>query len=433
MTTPVAQPGIERVSPYAGGESAKDGINLASNENPYGPGQAARKAYAEAANRLNLYPDGSCARLRAAIASVHQLDEARIVCGCGSDELLGMLAHSYAGAGDEVVHCAHGFLMYRISALAAGAEPVSVDERGLRTDLEAVLAAVGERTKLVFLANPNNPTGTWVGRGELEGFIERLPKRVLLVLDGAYAEYMDDEDYEAGAAWVETHPNVVMTRTFSKIHGLAGLRVGWAYCPPAVADTLNRVRGPFNVNAAAQEAAVAAVEDQNHVLASRRDNARNRSDLTMGLAALGVEVTPSAGNFVLLRMESTEAARAAVAALRRQKIFVRAMDGYGLPDCLRAGVGDVRDVERLLEALGEHMASASAAGEDSAGLALTESPPEQESSDDTSRDGGFAVAGSPAARSMSDHRAAGESESSVTPVKSKAAGDSPASESQPVG
>lgn len=355
MTAPVPLPGIERVKPYVGGESVEGGVNLASNENPYGAGQAARTAYAEALERLHLYPDGSCGRLRETVARVHGLDAGKIVCGCGSDELLGLLTRAYAGPGDEVVHSAHGFLMYRLAALAAGAEPVSVPEKELQTDLDAVLAAVGERTKVVFLANPNNPTGSWVKRGEMERMIEQLPERVLLVLDGAYAEYMEDGEYEAGAAWVNERPNVVMTRTFSKIHGLAAARVGWAYCPSAVADTLNRVRGPFNVSEPAQAAAIAAMEDGAHVVASRRDNARNREGLIEGLAALGVETAPSAGNFVLLRLESAESAQAADAALRRRGVYIRAMDSYGLPDCLRAGVGDLHGVARLLEALGEHL------------------------------------------------------------------------------
>lgn len=354
MSAPAPRPGIERVSPYVGGESARGGVNLASNENPFGAGQAAREAYAAALESLHLYPDGGSARLRGAIARAHGLDADRIVCGCGSDELLGMLARAYAGPGDRVVHSAHGFLMYRISALTAGATPVSVPERDLRADLGAMLAASGERTRVVFLANPNNPTGSWVGRGELEKFVDRLPERTLLVLDGAYAEYVDDEEYEAGAAWAGARPNVVMTRTFSKIHGLAALRVGWAYCPQPVADTLNRLRGPFNVGAPAQAAAAAAAEDVAHVLASRRDNARNRADLVAGLAELGIEAPPSAGNFVLMRMGSPEAALAADAALRRDGVYVRAMGSYGLPDCLRAGVGGERGVRRLLESLAAH-------------------------------------------------------------------------------
>ncbi len=363
MTAPSPLPGIERVNPYVGGEGAEGGVNLASNENPYGAGQAARSAYTEALDRLHLYPDGGCTRLRETVARVHGLDAGKIVCGCGSDELLGLLTRAYAGPGDEVVHSAHGFLMYRLSALAAGADAVSVPENEMQTDIEAVLAAVGERTKVVFLANPNNPTGSWIRRGEMERMIERLPKRVLLVLDGAYAEYMDNGDYEAGAAWVEERPNVVMTRTFSKIHGLAALRIGWAYCPPAVADTLNRVRGPFNVNEPAQAAAIAAMEDGAHVIASRRDNARNRDGLIEGLAALGIETVPSVGNFVLLRLGSAEAARAADAALRQRGVYVRAMDSYGLPDCLRAGVGDLHGVARLLEALGEHLGGGADAGD----------------------------------------------------------------------
>src|SRR5690606_28302086 len=239
MTLPIPKPGIMDIHPYVGGEGRVAGaarlVRLASNENPLGCGDKARAAYLAAAGDLNRYPDGAAAGLRAAIAEKHGMDPARIVCGAGSDEIISLLIRAYAGPGDEVVHSAHGFLMYAIGARAAGATPVAAPEKGLRTDPEAVLAAVTDRTKIVFLANPNNPTGSYLTRAELGALARRLPPRVLLVVDSAYAEYARAEDFEDGRALADAHGNAVMLRTFSKIYGLAALRLGWAYCSGEVA------------------------------------------------------------------------------------------------------------------------------------------------------------------------------------------------------
>ncbi|MEM6439647.1 MAG: histidinol-phosphate transaminase, partial [Pseudomonadota bacterium] len=249
------QPGILEIEPYVGGESGAPGANrvikLSSNENPLGCSPAAQAAFAECAGQLAIYPDGAHVRLRETIARAQGLEADRIVCGNGSDELLALLAQGYAGPGDEVVHCAHGFALYRINALANGATPVCAPERDLTTDVDAVLEACTERTRLVFIANPNNPTGTLVGREALERLADALPERALLVLDGAYAEYVRDAGYDAGAEIARERENVVMTRTFSKIHGLAALRLGWMYAPRHVVDALGRFRAPFNVNAPA--------------------------------------------------------------------------------------------------------------------------------------------------------------------------------------
>ncbi len=256
MAIAIPQPkaGILEIDPYVPGESSLPAgikpIKLSSNETPLGPSPKAVAAFHETAGTLERYPDGSATLLRAAIAARYGLNPSRIVCGAGSDELLTMLAHAYLGPGDEAIFTEHGFLLYRIIVLANGATPVVAPESNYRTDVDAILERVSERTKMVFLANPNNPTGTYISFDEVRSLRARLPGHVLLVLDAAYAEYVQRNDYEAGIELVATTENTVMTRTFSKIHGLAGLRLGWAYCPEAVADVLNRIRGPFNISAA---------------------------------------------------------------------------------------------------------------------------------------------------------------------------------------
>jgi histidinol-phosphate aminotransferase len=351
------RPGIMEVAPYVGGEVAIPGknrvIRLASNENPLGPSPRAMAAYAALEKELGRYPDGSARALREAIARAEDLDPARIVCGAGSDELIMLLVRGYAGPGDEVLHSEHGFLMYPIAAKTAGAEPVAAAERELTADVDALLAGVSEKTRLVFLANPNNPTGSYLAGDELRALREGLPAEVLLVVDSAYAEYATQPDYTAGVDLVEEFDNVVMIRTFSKIHGLAALRLGWAYCPPAVADVLNRLRGPFNVSQAAQAAGVAAIQDRRHVERSRAHNARWREWMIERLSALGLDPRPSAGNFVLLRFTEEEgrSAESALADLKKHGILVRAMGGYGLPDCLRITVGTEAETRAVVGAL----------------------------------------------------------------------------------
>jgi histidinol-phosphate aminotransferase len=347
------QPGVLDIARYQGGEASLPGraavLKLSSNENPFGPSPRALAAFRAAAERLHLYPDSGHARLREAIGRAHGLQPARIVCGAGSDELLALLAHAYAGPGDEVIHSAHGFGMYRISALAAGATPVEVREPGRRTEVEAILAAATERTRIVYLADPNNPTGTMLAAGEAARLAAGLPPRALLVLDGAYADYVEGFDGHAGL--VEARENVVMTRTFSKIYGLGGLRVGWAYGPPHVIDALDRVRGPFNVSTPALAAAEAAVEDQAHVAFCREENARNRDRLAAALAAVGVPSDPSSANFVLARLRDPAEAEACDRALRAEGIIVRRAEGYRLPEALRITVGDADACARVAAAV----------------------------------------------------------------------------------
>ncbi len=304
MAAPQPKPGILDIDPYVPGESrlptGSKPIKLSSNETPLGPSPKAIAAFKSVAGELERYPDGASTALRAAIAGRYGLNAARIVCGAGSDELLSLLAHAYLGPGDEAIFTEHGFLLYRIIILANGAMPVVAPEKDLRTDVGAILERVSERTRIVFLANPNNPTGTYISFDEVRALRAGLPAHVLLVLDAAYAEYVRRNDYEAGIELVATTPNTVMTRTFSKIHGLAGLRLGWAYCPEAVADVLNRIRGPFNVSAPAIAAGIAAIEDVEHVEASAKHNERWLPWLAAELEKLGLKVTPSVANFLLV-------------------------------------------------------------------------------------------------------------------------------------
>ncbi len=351
------RPGILEITPYVGGESTLSGANrvirLASNENPLGTSPRAAAAYAAQQGELHRYPDGGADALRAAIGELHGVEPERVVCGGGIDELIALLVRAYAGPGDEVLYSAHGFLMYAIAAKAAGATPVSAPERDLTADVDALLARVSPRTRLLFLANPNNPTGSYLTAAEVRRLREGLPEGVLLVLDAAYAEYVRRDDYEAGAELVRAFDNVVMTRTFSKIYGLAALRLGWAYCPAEVADVLNRLRGPFNVSTAAQAAGVAALADQAHVARSCENNLRWLDWFTEEARRLGLAVPPSVGNFVLLRFpeEPGRDAEAAAQHLKGAGILVRGMAAYGLADSLRVTIGTEEDMRAVAEAL----------------------------------------------------------------------------------
>ncbi len=347
------------ITAYVGGESAIPGveriIKLASNEGALGPSPRAVAALRETAPDVFRYPDGGCHALRGAIGERFGLDPARIVCGAGSDELIGLLCRAYAGAGDEVLYTEHGFLMYPIAARTAGATPVTATETNLTADVDKLLAAVTADTRIVFIANPNNPTGTYLCKDELARLRAGLPAGVLLVLDAAYAEYMEHGDYTAGESLVDAGDNVVMTRTFSKIFGLGGARLGWAYCPPAIADVLNRVRNPFNVTSAAQAAGVAALGDVAFMERSRAHNTEWRNWFTSEARALGLEVPDSVCNFVLVRFpaEAGRDAEAADAFLRSKGIIARRMGAYRLPDCLRITIGLEDEMRAALAALAE--------------------------------------------------------------------------------
>ena len=351
------QPGILEIAPYQGGEWRLAGhdrvLKLSSNENPLGASPRALEAFQAAAAGLHRYPDTDHAGLRAAIGAVHGLDPARIVCGVGSDEIIAFLTQAYAGPGTEVIHTEHGFGMYRISALAAGATPVEVHEAERRTDVDAILAACSERTALVFVANPNNPTGTMIAGDEVARLAEGLPPRALLVLDGAYAEFVGG--FDGHARLVAARDNVVMTRTFSKIHGLGGLRVGWGYGPAHVIEVLTRLRGPFNVSGPALAAAEAAVRDTGFTGRCLTENTANRATLTAALREAGVACDDSEANFVLARFADRAAAEACDRALRDAGIIVRRVAGYGFPEALRITVGDAAACERVAATVADFM------------------------------------------------------------------------------
>ncbi len=355
MAGPAPRPGILDIAPYVPGDAHADGagrlIRLASNENPLGPSPHVVAAIRAVAPDQHRYPDGGSVALAQALGALHGLDPARIVCGAGSDELLGLIALAYAGPGDQVLHTVHGFLVYPIAARVAGATPMAAPERALTADVDALLARVTERTRIVFLANPNNPTGTWLPADELERLRAGLPDRVLLVIDAAYAEYVTEAGYEPGIRLVDRHDSVVMTRTFSKIYGLAGLRLGWAYGPPAVIDALHRVRGPFNVGAVTQAAGLAAIADQDHVARARAVNTAERARLTERLGALGLTVHPSVANFVLVSFGDAAAADAVRTGLKARGILVRQMGGYGLPDCLRITTSTTDETTAVIDAI----------------------------------------------------------------------------------
>ncbi|MCV2869503.1 histidinol-phosphate transaminase [Defluviimonas sp. WL0002] len=356
MTDPIRpQPGIMDIALYEGGAAhvagISDAIKLSSNENPFGPSDRAKEAFQRAVHKLHRYPNTDHAALRQAIGDVHGLDPERIICGVGSDEIIHFLCQAYAGPRDEVLFTEHGFLMYRISAMAAGATPVSVPERERTTDVDALLAACTRRTKLVFIANPNNPTGTMIGPAEVERLAAGLPKQAILVLDGAYAEYV--EGFDGGADLVNRRSNVFMTRTFSKIYGLGGLRIGWGYGPRSIIDVLNRIRGPFNLSTAQLDAAEAAVRDRDHVDRCRAENTRLRAWLAEALAERGVPSDTSTANFILARFVDESEAAACNEYLQSQGLIVRRVAGYGLPHCLRITIGDEASCRRVAHAIGQ--------------------------------------------------------------------------------
>lgn len=358
---PEPQPGILAIEPYVPGRAEADiggrVFKLSSNETPLGPSPRARQAYIEAAAELERYPEGSSSVLREAIAERYGLNAERIVCGAGSDELLHLLAQAYLGEGDEAIATEHGFLVYPIVTKAAGAKLVSVKEKNLRADVDAILAAVTPRTKIVFLANPNNPTGSYLPVEEVKRLHSGLRPDILFVVDAAYCEYVQRNDYESGIELVATSENVVMTRTFSKIYGLASLRLGWAYAPAHVIDAVNRIRGPFNVSVAAMEAGVAAIRDTEHFEKARAHNDKWLGWLTTEIGKLGLEVAPSVANFLLIRFsdEPGRTAKDADAFLMKRGLILRQVASYGLPAYLRLTIGTEEANRLVIEALAKFM------------------------------------------------------------------------------
>lgn len=357
MITP--KPGIMDIAPYIGGESKSDKvarvIKLSSNEGALGVPPAVQAALKDMAGTVHRYPDGACTALRERLAQIHHIDAGRIVCGAGSDEIISFLCQAYVAPGDEVVYSQHGFLMYSISAMANGGKPVSVPEKNLKADVDAIVAAVNNKTKIVFLANPNNPTGSYLSRNEVWRLAAALPKTVLLVLDVAYAEFVTADDYSDGHELVEEFGNVVVTQTFSKLYAMGGLRLGWGHCPPDVADVLNRVRGPFNVSSVAQACGLAALSDPVFITASREHNTRWRGWMAERLTSLGLRVYPSQGNFLLVDFGSDARAEKCRLFLKDRGVLIRQMGAYGLAQCLRISTGAAEEMEIAFSEISAYM------------------------------------------------------------------------------
>lgn len=355
MNKPVARPEIFSVAPYVGGEAKLPGydepLKLSSNECAFGPPPAALQAIKAIAARAHYYPDGSSHKLREAIGATFGLDPARIVCGNGSDEILSLLIQSYGGPGTELIMSEFGFAMYEISGKLCGCEVLKAPETNLTTDVDAILALVTPRTRLVLIANPNNPTGSLLPQEEVERLRAGLPENVILVLDAAYAEYVESPAYEAGVKLVDAGCNTVMTRTFSKVYGLGGIRLGWCYAPVEIIDVLSRVRPPFNVNLIAAEAGCAALAEPGWVEKNRTHNGVERRRLAERLRQSGLTVFPSEGNFLLVDFGAPERAAAADAHLRLAGIIVRPTKSYNLPSCLRITIGSAEACNRVAEAL----------------------------------------------------------------------------------
>lgn len=360
---PTPRPGVLDIAPYVPGKSTAPGVDkiykLSSNESPLGPSPKAMAAYQAAAAKLEDYPDGAVTELRQTIGRTFGLDPDRIVCGAGSDDLLNLLVHAYVQDGDETVYSEFGFLMYPIYTLGHGGKPVKVPEKDHTLDVDAMIAAVTPRTRIVFVANPNNPTGTYVPFDEIKRLHAALPGNVILVLDAAYAEYVQRNDYEAGIELVATSENVVMCRTYSKIHGLAAVRLGWLYGPASIVDALNRVRSPFNVSVPAMKAGIAAIQDAAHIEKSVAHNNKWLPFVSEELTKLGLKVTPSVANFVLMHFPDTpgKSAADADAFLTKRGIILRRVGGYGLPNALRMTIGDEEANKLVIATLKDFLGS----------------------------------------------------------------------------
>jgi histidinol-phosphate aminotransferase len=361
---PQPRPGVLDIAPYVPGKSSAPGVakvfKLSSNETPLGPSANALAAYRAAGDHLEDYPDGSASALREAIGAAFGLDPDRIVCGAGSDDLLNLIARAYLKDGDEAIYTTHGFLVYPIAITGTGAKAIAASEKDFTANVDAILKAVTPKTKVVFLANPNNPTGTYVPFDEVKRLHKGLPEHALLVLDAAYAEYVQRNDYESGIELVATTDNVVMTRTFSKIYGLAALRLGWLYGPAHIVDAINRIRGPFNVNAPAIAAGIAAIRDTAHVNRARAHNTQWLAWLTDEIGRLGLAVTPSAANFVLIHFPEIKGrtAKDADAFLTKRGLILRQVGAYKLPNALRMSVGTEEANRLVVQALREFLGKA---------------------------------------------------------------------------
>ena len=361
MATPQPLNGLKNIAPYVAGESELTGfdrvIKLASNEGAFGPSKTVLEALASNSHDFFRYPDGDCTELRELLANKNKLSKDNIICGAGSDELINLLCRSYAGPGDEILYSAHGFAMYPIYGRTVCATVIAAPENDITVDVDQLLEHVTDKTKLLFIANPNNPTGTYISKSEIRRLIDLLPKTVLLVLDAAYSEFVEHEDYSDGMEFVATHENVVTLRTFSKIYGMAGLRLGWMYAPDDIVDIINRMRSPFNVSYSAIVAGIAAVKDDEFLLMSQKHNKKWLEWTTNNIRALGLEVPDSVCNFVLVRfpqnLGKNLTAESADTFLKSKGIIVRRMGGYGLPNALRISIGLGEEMEITVNALKE--------------------------------------------------------------------------------
>lgn len=358
MTGPTPKDWIKAIHPYVPGKSTTDSgakaAKLSSNENPLGTSDKARAAFAAQAGGLERYPDGGAAALREALARRHGLDPARIIYGTGSDEVLHMAAGAFAGPGDEVIYVRYGFAVYEIAIRRVGATPVIAPDKDYATDVDAVLAAVTERTRIVFIANPNNPTSTYTPREEIARLHAGLPENVLLVLDQAYAEYLDEDEDDGGMVLAMSAPNVLVTRTFSKIFGLAAERIGWGYAAAPIVDAMHRIRLPFNITIAGQNAAIAALGDEDFVAKSRAHNTKWRAWLSEEIGKLGnagLRTLESRANFLLVLFNGAVTAEAAYHGLMDRGFIVRWLPGQGLANGLRITIGTEEETRGLAAAL----------------------------------------------------------------------------------
>ena len=358
MFAPVPKPWIMGIAPYVPGRSKTDDgrkvVKLSSNENPLGTAPEARAAFAAAANDLERYPDAGAGVLREAIGARYGLDPARIIYGTGSDEVLHLVAGAYAGPDDEVIFVRYGFAVYEIAARRVGATPVVAADRDYATDVDAILAAVTPATRVVYVANPNNPTGTFARREEIARLHAGLPRDVMLVIDQAYAEYIEAGDDDGALELAKTQANVIVTRTFSKIYGLAAERIGWGYGSAEAVEAMHRIRMPFNLTTAGQGAALAALEAQDFVEASRVHNAEWRAWFTAEIGKLGnagLRAVPSMCNFVLVLFEGPVSAETAYKGLMDAGYIVRWLPGQGLPHGLRISIGTAEETQGVMAAL----------------------------------------------------------------------------------
>ena len=350
MNGPIAREEILQITPYKGGQKIPGAHKLSSNENPLGCSPLAREAIITSSNQTHFYPDGGATKLREAIGAKYGIDSKRIVCGAGSDEIFQLLARAYLMPGDEIIQTEHAFLVYRLVAQQSGAVVVDAPETDLTADVDAMLERVTPKTKIVFLANPNNPTGSYISYEEVKRLHAGLRDDILLVLDGAYAEYVRNNDYASGIELAGEAPNVLMTRTFSKIHGLGGLRLGWCFGPASVIDALNRTRGPFNVSSVALDAGVAALSDDAFMAKSADHNEAELSRVRSALTEMGFKTYPSVGNFCLIEFKDRDEAMSADTFLRANKIVVRDMNAYRLPECLRLSIGTISQNDDVIAA-----------------------------------------------------------------------------------